>query len=870
MDREIPKEVRNKERNKKIIRYGGMGAAGIVVISVLISLMRTGVKEKDIVFSQVSTGTIEVSVSASGKVVPAFEEIINSPINTRILEVYKKGGDSVDIGTPILKLDLQSAETDYKQKLDEEQMRSYKLKQLKLENMTKLNDLEMKIKVSAMQLNRKKVELRNEQYLDSLGSGTTDKVRQAELSYNVAELEYEQLKQQYANEKEVLDAEYQVQELDFSIFRKTLAETKRMQPTTAALAESIGVSRRTVLRELPAVEQWMQAAGAHFVRNPGKGLLLDEAPERRDALRTQLNSGDRKKLSRAERRQQLLTRLLSEQEPCKTAVLARALGVSESTLSADLDELETKLHPYRVEMFRRPGVGVWLQGDASSYRRVVSALLRSSMPEKELAEVLCGRMPENEIFSTLLDTKTAEKVWAVLQQFEQEEQLHLPDAGFLALAIHCTLTIQQLRQGGDKGSAPRGLRPAGNHAARLVTALNRAFGLTLPPEEAQYLELYLSAYLGAEDPWGSAQEMELRNLEAALIREMEKALHTDLSGYTSLRDDLYCHLRPMLLRVEQNIRTENPQLDTIRTAYPGLWKATRAACDAVQQQFVLPAISDDEAAYLAMHFGAVLEQNAMFRLRLRVVVACPLGMGSSRFLASRLGNEFPSLQVEGCCSVRELNAADLRRRKIDFIISTVPLELDYPAVCISPSLLEPDRAVLKDAITRYSQNRAEPEPAVQPVQDTACAGSKLQYYARLTRSMTGLLEHLTIQPVKVPGSRAALIHAAAQLFCPQEADARLVEQQLRRRETLGDTYIKSLYALLLHCRTSAVKDCRLGYLQAQPPVYEPGRIVLGALVLLAPDDGNGVPVEVMQNVSGQLIETPRLMEVLRTSVCIRM
>lgn len=433
-----------------------------------------------------------------------------------------------------------------------------------------------------------------------------------------------------------------------------------MQPTTAALAESIGVSRRTVLRELPAVEQWMQAAGAHFVRNPGKGLLLDEAPERRDALRTQLNSGDRKELSRAERRQQLLTRLLSEQEPCKTAVLAWALGVSESTLSADLDELETKLHPYRVEMFRRPGVGVWLQVDASSYRRVVSALLRSSMPEKELAEVLCGRMPENEIFSTLLDTKTAEKVWAALQQFEQEEQLHLPDAGFLALAIHCTLTIQQLRQGGDKGSAPRGLRPAGNHAARLVAALNRAFGLTLPPEEAQYLELYLAAYLGAEDPWGSAQEMELRNLEAALIREMEKALHTDLSGYTSLRDDLYCHLRPMLLRVEQNIRTENPQLDTIRTDYPGLWKATRAACDAVQQQFVLPAISDAEAAYLAMHFGAVLEQNAMFRLRLRVVVACPLGMGSSRFLASRLGNEFPSLQVEGCCSVRELNTADLR------------------------------------------------------------------------------------------------------------------------------------------------------------------------------------------------------------------
>ena len=227
MDREIPKEVRNKERNKKIIRYGGIGVASVIVISVLISFMRTGVKTKDLVFSTVDKGTIEVSVSASGKVVPAFEEINNSPINTRIVEIYKKGGDSVDIGTPILKLDLQSVETDYKKLLDEEQMRSYKLNQLRVNNQTKLNDLAMKIKVSAMQLNRKKVELRNEQYLDSLGSGTTDKVRQAELSYNVAQLEYEQLEQQYDNEKEVLAAEYKVQELDFSIFRKGLAEMKR-------------------------------------------------------------------------------------------------------------------------------------------------------------------------------------------------------------------------------------------------------------------------------------------------------------------------------------------------------------------------------------------------------------------------------------------------------------------------------------------------------------------------------------------------------------------------------------------------------------------------------------------------------------------
>ncbi|MDE5676738.1 efflux RND transporter periplasmic adaptor subunit [Phocaeicola sp.] len=227
MDREIPKEVRDKERKKKLMKYGAFSVAAVVCIGVLISFMRSSVNRKDLVLSEVDNGTIEVSVSASGKVVPAFEEIINSPINTRIVEVYRKGGDSVDVGTPILKLDLQSTETEYKKLLDEEQMKRYQLEQLKVNNSTYLSDLAMQVKISAMKLNRMEVELRNERYLDSLGSGTTDKVRQAELNFNTGKLELEQLRQQYANEMKVKEADLKVKELEFNIFSKSLAEMKR-------------------------------------------------------------------------------------------------------------------------------------------------------------------------------------------------------------------------------------------------------------------------------------------------------------------------------------------------------------------------------------------------------------------------------------------------------------------------------------------------------------------------------------------------------------------------------------------------------------------------------------------------------------------
>ena len=227
MDREISKEERIKSRNKMLVRYGAIGSGCLVVLWLVISMFRTTVQLKDLTLSTVDKGVIEVSVSASGKVVPAFEEIINSPINTRILQVYKKGGDSVEVGTPILKLDLQSTETAYRKLLDEEQMRRYQLEQLRIDNQTSLSDLKMKVKISAMKLNRMEVELRNERYLDSLGSGTTDKVRQAELAYNTGKLELEQLQQMYENGQQVKAADLKVKELEFQIFRKSLAEMKR-------------------------------------------------------------------------------------------------------------------------------------------------------------------------------------------------------------------------------------------------------------------------------------------------------------------------------------------------------------------------------------------------------------------------------------------------------------------------------------------------------------------------------------------------------------------------------------------------------------------------------------------------------------------
>jgi len=228
MDREISSSEKWIALRKQIIKYGGIIAGVVIVLILLLNFLRSSVNYKDLVVSTVDRGPIEFSINASGKVIPLTEEVIVSPINSRILEVYKNPGEKVAKGEVILKLELASVETEYKQKLDQTEISKSKLEQLAVTSNSKISDLKTQEKIKDMQLKQRYTELKNEQYLDSIGASTTDKVRQAELNYEVTRLELEQLKEQITNETKNLAAGLKVQQLDLSIAEKTLAESQRL------------------------------------------------------------------------------------------------------------------------------------------------------------------------------------------------------------------------------------------------------------------------------------------------------------------------------------------------------------------------------------------------------------------------------------------------------------------------------------------------------------------------------------------------------------------------------------------------------------------------------------------------------------------
>ena len=311
-----------------------------------------------------------------------------------------------------------------------------------------------------------------------------------------------------------------------------LVQMPRTWTTTAALAESVGISRRTVMRELPGVEQFLQAAGFAFQRSPGQGVRLDEPPSRRDELIALLDAQTSDvALPREERRQRLLAALFASQEPVKTYALAYDLAISENTLSSDLNHLEDWLSAHGLRLNRRPGVGVWISGTPEQRRRAAGALLRSWLPLQDWQGFLDGTGAPSLPIASLLDRPTAKTVWEVLQHFERDEGLRFTDAGFLSLALHLTLTIQQLRTGiQDEVELvpPQDL----SLATRLSRRIENAFGIHLSRGEVSYLALYLDVCRTRPSTDGpDAREMNTRYLAACLIDTVARQMGTDLRRY---------------------------------------------------------------------------------------------------------------------------------------------------------------------------------------------------------------------------------------------------------------------------------------------------------------------------------------------------
>ncbi|MBD5184902.1 MAG: efflux RND transporter periplasmic adaptor subunit [Bacteroidales bacterium] len=227
MDRELTKQEKRREKQRKWLRIGSIVFGFVFIMGCLYHFIDSGIDGTGIRTGRAEQGVIESCITGTGKIVPLYEQTIVSPVATRILEVYCNEGDHVASGQSLLRLDLQTAQTDLQRKADEVSMRRNEIEQTALSSATYLTDIEMKIKTKEMAVNHLMEEVNNERRMDSIGSGTGDRIREAELAYSTGILELQQLKTQLANERKSHAASLRSKELEGSITERDLKEMER-------------------------------------------------------------------------------------------------------------------------------------------------------------------------------------------------------------------------------------------------------------------------------------------------------------------------------------------------------------------------------------------------------------------------------------------------------------------------------------------------------------------------------------------------------------------------------------------------------------------------------------------------------------------
>lgn len=662
---------------------------------------------------------------------------------------------------------------------------------------------------------------------------------------------------------------------------RVLLQTGAEPVTVGEVAKQLDVSSRTVLRELREVEKWFRGNGVRFVRKPSVGLSVQEDERTLQLLRQLLDSEQvQVNSSRQERRRQLLGELLLAKEPIKSYVFLNRFQISEGTLSADLDALEEWLSTYDIRVIRRPGLGLLLKGSETAYRQAIAGAAFEFLDESEILNLLRGAgtektalpFPNDRLFG-FIEPRTVTFIEKVLRDTEKQLGIQYTDSGYMALVVHLSLAIRRLQNGErielDAEELDRlQALPEYDVAQQIAASIGERFQLSIPAAEAGFITMHLcSARIWGHNSSGQLQAVNTRQLVTALVQSVERQVGLPFHTCQRLLDDLTSHMDALVNRLALGQRLDTMQnavqTEMLRQNYPEIYNAIEQSKGLLKSRLGAESFPPSEITFIAMHFAAAAELLRAKQRRVSAAVVCPSGMGASRMLAANLTRSCPDVDVRQVASALRITPDSLRRDGIDLVISTVPLQIDFPFVCVQAIPQAQDMLKITQAIEALSHRRKEQHEQPLKTETPRMTRSRMESLVRLGTEITQILDHFTLYEPPPISHSEDLIGCAAGLFADGIASRQIIGADLARRETVQSTFLPEMRIYLLHCVTRAVQHCRFGYLRLLQPLVIPEGKVEGAVLMLAPKSDFTEGKDVISHVSILLAENNAFLSALK-------
>lgn len=269
-----------------------------------------------------------------------------------------------------------------------------------------------------------------------------------------------------------------------------------------------------------------------------------------------------------ERQSIIVSRLLPSHEPVKLFALSSLLGVTDSTISNDLDKLEGWFKGHGLELVRKPGLGVYVAGEEQSIRQAIVTYIYDNIEENELLNLVHANLTENESGN----------------ETRKQERIHIRESFLAELK-----TKKEFQTAG-----------------RIGAAIAEEFGIQVTEDETGYIAMHLlgarSRYRDKEVPGTVMDNFHLVRLAKAIMKTAEEKTGQQLYRNSDLLTGLVNHLGPSISRLQMQMDIRNPLLGEMKEKFPELMNLAKICVKDVEKELEL-IFPESEIAFIAMHLN---------------------------------------------------------------------------------------------------------------------------------------------------------------------------------------------------------------------------------------------------------------------------
>ena len=650
--------------------------------------------------------------------------------------------------------------------------------------------------------------------------------------------------------------------------------------TVSEIAKHVGVSQRTIHRELNHVATIITKHGMTLKKKAGVGLFLQGTRQERNELKISLLK-QATEFSAKEREELILMTLLKSTEVIKLIALANDFKVTKDVISKDLANVAAYLKSFGITLLRKKGHGISLVATEEQKRNALGYFLAKQFNEYEFLEALKDPVEHQNKFLEIIKIEKLTLSEKLIREMMAQHDLQLTDHAHMTLTIHLSFIIERIILGELITIDETLLKELKNDekytiALEIASVIEDVFNIEIPEAELGYITIHLKgARLNSSmlkrtgEP--SVHESECRSLISYVAQKLNVPFEKD----ATILEGLLKHIEPAIYRLERSIDLYNPLALQIMTEYPRLFAATKEGLEICFPQF---KFSDGEIAYIVLYFGSsYLLYDVKKEIKLAVI--CPSGLGSSKMLAHRIEKA-----IDGLADVTTFSVGDLKLQELstfDVVLSTVELtEYSDNYLLVSPILtdveidqiqriIKPHTRTTEDVLLERVHLKDKKEEFQFDIKEEF---QKINRYSELALY---LLATFDVYHLNIDDKEQKLVDKIVLMMLHIMYEKRLitdifgVQVDLKKRGLLGGFGIPETQVAFYHCLTDSVKKpvfsvFRLDKAIKVDAMDKKAVDITSILVVLAPTSATEIELEILSSISTVVIEDVGTTEVFTT------